>query len=120
MSLAKRILLVEDEALIALDIEATLQQLGHEVTTVMTTDEAMSKLDSMRFDLAILDYHLKEGDTADLAAHLSQVGLPFVVCSGSTGLEELGAAFANAQFLAKPFSTDGLTTAVANATPRAN
>jgi CheY-like chemotaxis protein len=119
MSLAKRILLVEDEILIALDIEETLHQLGHRVTTVTTNSEAMALLRSATFDLAVLDYHLKDGDTSDLAAYLSSIRTPFVVCSGSTGIEELGATFANAQFLAKPFSGDGLAAAVANASPQA-
>ena len=103
----KRILLVEDEMLIALDIEATLHQLGHEVFSAKHLEHGV--------DLAILDFQLKAGDTTGLAHHLRDIGIPFVVCSGNISLDDLGAAFAGASFLPKPFSTDGLLDAVARA-----
>jgi CheY-like chemotaxis protein len=110
----KRILLVEDEMLIALDIEATLHQLGHEVFSATTVAEALKHLEH-GVDLAILDFQLKAGDTTDLAHNLRDLGIPFVVCSGNISLDDLGAAFAGASFLPKPFSAAGLLDAVARA-----
>lgn len=108
----KRILLVEDEPLISIDIEMTLDQFGHEVFAVSTVAEALERVEAGGVDLAILDYHLKEADTTEVAARLRQVDVPFIVCSGSVGLDALDRAFPGASFLAKPFSTDGLLQAV--------
>lgn len=111
----RRILLVEDEPLISLDIETTLDQLGHEVFSATTVAEALRWLEAGQVDLAILDYHLKEADTTEVAARLRHANVPFIVCSGSVGLGELDTAFPGASFLPKPFSTDGLLKAVDDA-----
>ena len=117
--MSKRILLVEDEALIALDIEGILAGHGHDVTYSASRAEAMRLLDAMSFDLAVIDYFLKDGDAGPLAAELSSRGIPFIICSGSTGLEELNSGVRCAAFLAKPFSTDGLMAAISHAFTKA-
>ena len=111
----KRILVVEDEMIIALHIESTLIDLGHHVTCASTRAEALDLLDATDYDLAVVDYHLNDGDAAPLAAELTTRRVPFIVCSGSTGLEELGEVFQGAAFLAKPFSTEGLLSAISSA-----
>lgn len=113
--MSKRTLLVEDEALIALDIEAILTGHGHDVTYSDSRAEALRLLDTKSFDVAVIDYFLKDGDAGPLAAELRLRGVPFVVCSGSTGLEELDSDVQCAAFLAKPFSTDGLMAAISQA-----
>jgi len=105
---SKHILLVEDEALIALDIETTLIEVGHRVSAVRTRSKAQALLDEEQFDLAIIDFHLPDGDSATLAQQLKEMGVPFIVCSGTAALSELGGVFADARFLAKPFSSDAL------------
>jgi len=109
----KRILIVEDEVMIAMDIEATLTELGHVVQTAVSLNGAEAALASGSIDLAIVDYHLQGGTSAQLASRLHSLGIPFIVCSGSAGLEELGDAFRRGtSFLPKPFTTDGLVAAV--------
>jgi CheY-like chemotaxis protein len=108
----RRILVVEDELVIAIDMEATLADLGHDVASVTSSADAKARLAEWRPDLVFLDYHLRDGDAGELAAYLNSVSIPFVVCSGSTGIEELGDIFAGAPFLAKPFSDAGLIAAV--------
>ena len=115
MSTTKHILVVEDEALIALDMETTLRDLGHRVTTAATTAVAESVLAANEIDLAVLDYHLKDGTCDKLARSLRQKGIPFVICSGTAGLSELGQAFQGALFLAKPFTSDALVGALLGA-----
>ena len=105
---SKHILLVEDEALIALDIETTLIEAGHRVSSARSRSAAQGLLGKEQFDLAIIDFHLPDGDSATLAQQLNEMGVPFVVCSGTAGLSELGGVFAEARFLAKPFSSDAL------------
>ena len=116
MSATKRILVVEDEMIIALDMESTLTDLGHEVVIATTTAEAI--LHSGDIDLAIVDYHLKDGKTDEVAMELRRKGVPFIVCSGSAGLQELGEVFDDMTFLPKPFTTDGLIGALSDVTSR--
>ena len=92
MSTSKNILLVEDEVRIAIDMEGTLTKLGHHLILATTTVEAMQAA-SHSIDVTVLDFHLKAGDTSVLAQHLHARGIPFVVCSGTACIEELGAAF---------------------------
>jgi DNA-binding NtrC family response regulator len=104
----KRILVVEDEPLISMDIETMLTELGHEVISTPSVKETLDVLEAISFDLAILDYKVSDGDTTALATDMKRRGLPFIVCSGSEGLTEFSEAFAGARFLAKPYTSEGL------------
>lgn len=115
MSASKRILVVEDEFMIGLYIQDTLAELGYQVFTAVTAIDAEAILAGNELDLAILDYRLQGGTSIRLAEHLNFLGIPFIVCSGSTGLEELDEAFRRKTFLRKPFSTDQLLEAVTSA-----
>lgn len=115
MSAGKRILIVEDEVLIALDMESILAEFGHTVEVAASVAEADSILAAKRIDVAVLDYQLQDGTSMPLAGKLRGLHVPFVICSGNSALEDLADAFRNAPVLAKPFSTaaflDALTTA---------
>lgn len=79
----RRVLVVEDEFLIALDIEDALAGFGCEVMgPVPTVAEAMRLADPARCDLAVIDVRLAEGSTAQLATALGERGIPFVVLTG--------------------------------------
>lgn len=119
MSTGKRILIVEDEVLIALDMERMLAHQGHAVEVATSVAAADAILATMEFDLAVLDYQLQDGTTIPLAGRLKAMHVPFVICSGTTGLEELADAFRNAPVLAKPFTTETFPNAVTNAADRA-
>jgi CheY-like chemotaxis protein len=108
----KTVLVVEDEALIALDVQMTLEDLDHDIVVAGSNAAAEAALALQRFDLAILDYRLMDGNTDRLARRLRQAGIPFVVCSGSASVTELGEVFQNTTFLPKPFTTDRLVEAV--------
>lgn len=113
MSAPKRILVVEDETMIAFHMESTLSDLGHHVKTATSASEAEAILSEDDIDVAVIDYHLTDGTSLQLAERLHALGVPFVVCSGSVGLSELGEVFQHTTFLPKPFTTDGLIEAVA-------
>lgn len=54
-----RILIIEDEMLIAVTLEAMLVELGHEVVGIAgRLDEAMETVGSLDFDVAVLDLKL--------------------------------------------------------------
>lgn len=105
---AKQILLLEDEALVALDIESTLTELGYAVHCFSVEPDARSALETTHFDLMILDYHLKTG-TADATARLArEKGIPIIVCSGSVQGNDLALELGHSAFLPKPFNSDQL------------
>ena len=78
-----RILLVEDEVLIALDCEAMLLGLGvGEVRRARTLAEGLSLVESEPFDAAILDVRLGSEDSMPLARRLAELAIPFGFVSG--------------------------------------
>lgn len=76
-----RILVVEDEVIIALEIESTLKNLGYEVTSVAHNgDEAITKTEKDKPDLVLMDIRIqgdKDGiETAEIIR--SRFGIPIV------------------------------------------
>jgi len=111
MSTSKTILVVDDEMLIALDIQTQLEDLGHKVFVTPALAEATTLIDRERIDVAIVDWHLRDEISAPLIDLLQQRHIPFVVCSGSA-LEELASLFPASTILLKPFGSDELAGAL--------
>ena len=103
------VLVLEDEPLIAMGIEALLKEdLGcAKVTSVVTVAQAMVALGNESIDLALLDIHLPQGTSFDLAAALEERRIPFVFASGSDG-NAIPKRFANVPFASKPFDLHAL------------
>lgn len=103
-----RILLVEDEPLVAMDISASLEDFGATVVCVARTlDEAINAARQEDVDLALLDGNLM-GESVDLVAEtLSKRGVPFCFVSGY-GPEHLPKGFGHAPVLVKPVDPDML------------
>jgi len=76
-----RILIVEDEAIIAMDVESQLQGLGYEVTSIVDTGEnAIKKAEADKPDLMLMDIHIKgEMDGIDAAEIIrNRFGIPVI------------------------------------------
>lgn len=68
-----RILIVEDEALVALELEATLDELGHEIVGIAPDSTTALKLVEQAPDVALVDINLRDGPTGiPLGARLAQ------------------------------------------------
>jgi PAS domain S-box-containing protein len=107
--LGSRILVVEDEALIAMDIAATLEQAGCTVVgPAPTLAEAMRLADVERLDAAVLDRNLGGDSSAPVARRLRDRGIPFAVVSGYADAG-LPPDLADVPRLAKPFGPEDLT-----------
>lgn len=79
----KRLLLVEDEAIIALAIQAHIQDMGLEtIGPVCSTRAARDVLNQERPDYVLLDYLLTDGSTESLAEMLRAQGIPFAWMTG--------------------------------------
>ena len=78
-----RCLIVEDPVLIALSIEAYLEDLPYEAKGPFTAGTAaLSWLETHTPQAAILDYSLADGACSELARELRRRGIPFVISSG--------------------------------------
>ena len=65
------VLIVEDEALIAMDLEAILQDAGYRVLVANSVPAALEMVSHQETDVAILDINLGRSTTFDLADALS-------------------------------------------------
>ncbi|MES0164155.1 MULTISPECIES: response regulator [unclassified Mesorhizobium] len=78
------VVVLEDEALIALDVEQSLCDAGFNVLAVLSfCSEALRWLQSNSPDVAVLDIELNDGSCEAVARLLHERNIPFVVHSGS-------------------------------------
>jgi len=119
LSPLRRMLVVEDEALILLDIEQTLRDAGVEqVFTAANTEDALAIVEATPLDAAVLDLRLgREGSSDEIARWLQQKDVPFAFLSGSVGVVE---GFAEAPLLNKPFSSDELVAVLQSLLPESD
>jgi CheY-like chemotaxis protein len=110
-----RILIVEDEALVAMLIEDTLLDLGCTVVSVVSTlDEALARVSSLEFDAAILDVNLNGCKSYPVAFALAAKSVPFLFSTGY-GLVAIPDALRDVPVLAKPFEPADLERTLATA-----
>src|SRR5262249_31922650 len=99
----RRILVVEDEPLIAMDICATLSEAGCEVVgPSANVGTAIELIAAANFDAALLDANLGGHPVVDLAAALTRRNIPFAFLTGY-GREGLPDAFRHPPMIGKPF-----------------
>ena len=109
--MSKTVLVLDDEMLIALDIQSQLEELGHRVLVAPNLRDALAVVDKESIDVAVVDWHLRNELSAPLIDLLKDRRIPFVLCSGSA-LEELASLFPAAPILTKPFASDELVGAL--------
>ncbi len=113
---AHSILIVEDEPLIAMMLEDFLDSLGHKVAgTAETVAEALARAEEGGFDVAIVDVHLKGGQTVwPVADCLTDKGIPFILATGGH-IEPPPERHASAPVLSKPYTIDAIEPALKQA-----
>mgnify|MGYP000169679068 CR=1 FL=1 len=102
-----RVLILEDEALIAALLVDWMAELGHEVVGPVATTAAALAIEPAAIDVALLDLHVRDGDSYGVATRLAASRIPFAFASGS-GPEELGDGFRGSPVLSKPFCFEDL------------
>ncbi|MGN6059413.1 MAG: response regulator, partial [Sphingomicrobium sp.] len=99
-----RVLVVDDDPLIRLDIEDVLLRLRCQVAAAADLAIAMKVAQSERVDLALLDFDLGEGvDSVPLAETLAQRKVPVVFVSGGDA-NAIREVFPKARIIGKPIS----------------
>jgi CheY-like chemotaxis protein len=116
---SKRVLLVEDEAMIRMLLEGMLTDLGHTVAAEAGgIDQALALAKQGDFDIAILDVNLDGETITPVVEILIARGVPFVFASGY-GERGVPEPYRGTPTLQKPFQVEALAEAIAAAGSRA-
>ncbi|EJC80933.1 bacteriophytochrome (light-regulated signal transduction histidine kinase) [Rhizobium leguminosarum bv. trifolii WSM2297] len=107
--LGLKVLLVENNLIIAMDGEDILRRLGADVATAPSVIEAMQILAGQSFDLALLDVNLGDETSFGIADRLAAEGVPFVFATGyGEGIAQAN-SHSDAPVLQKPYTMEGVT-----------
>jgi DNA-binding response OmpR family regulator len=108
----RRVLVVEDEFMVAMGLEMVLSDAGYEVVgPIGRFEQALAAASGEKVDVALLDVNVRGQTVFPVADILSGRGVPFAFLTGY-GRDSLPAAQANANVLAKPFKAPELLAAV--------
>jgi DNA-binding response OmpR family regulator len=111
-SMGIRVLVVEDEPIVALDIRQQLANAGFEVVGPATSvADALPLIAGPGCDVAVLNVNLGNETSEPIARKLRASGKPFVVLSGYS-TDDLPPSFTGAFFLTKPALMAELVAAV--------
>lgn len=108
-----RILIVEDETLLALELEYEVEAAGHEVIAQAPSYKvAVEAIDRDTPDFAFVDIHLLDGPRGvDVGHYLCKRGIPYVFVSGN--IRRIPEDFAGALgAIEKPYTMNGLQNAL--------
>jgi len=107
-----RVLVIEDEDLIAMFIEDMLSDMGHEVGAIAASmEEALREAETGSFDFAIVDVNLDGKPSYPVAEILKARGIPFVFATGY-GAAGLAPGYVGTATLQKPFTLADLDAVV--------
>jgi len=110
-----KLIVIEDEALIAMELERMLQDLGHRVLAVAATvDQALAQLEvhAGDADAVLLDANLRGASAIPIAEALKALGVPFILASGYAREELERFGFQDGRVVGKPYSARDLATAL--------
>lgn len=111
-------LILEDEPLIAMDLENSLRDVGFDVSIVGTCADATEWLEVCRPDIVIVivDIELRDGSSHAVVEQLVEDGLPFIVHSGDVADALAGTPYEHGVWLSKPSMPEDLLAAIKQAT----
>lgn len=112
-SKTRKIQIVEDQMIIAIDLQYMLEDLGYEICNISTSyDEAIRNIESVKPDLILLDILLQENKTGiDLAHEINrQHFIPFIFLTSHSDQTTVDAAKATNPrgYIVKPFTKHDL------------
>jgi len=103
----KRVLIVEDEVIICLDLRTALEAAGAQVSVARKPERALEVIAEGAPDAAVLDVNLGGGDTcAPVAEKLIEIGVPFVLHSGDLDRQGELVSSIDAKVIQKPAPGD--------------
>lgn len=96
------ILLVEDDAFIALDAEMSLEDAGYRIVAAESVSAALELLRKRRFSAAILDFDLGDETSRPIAENLAGKKIPYALVSGHDRADLRGKGFETSLIFSKP------------------
>ena len=109
------LLLVEDQMLIAMDVESMLADNGiTNVVTAASSADALRRLKDYTPDVAVLDINLGMTTSAPVAEELMKRNIPFVFATGYGDRSMIPEACRAVPVLPKPYEADALMAAIQN------
>lgn len=119
MSNSFKILIVEDDALIAMELSERLEEMGYQVLgPAMTLAEAEAAAAAERPDAALLDANLAGQSSVPAGAALAARGVPVAFCTGYDEVKNLPPELKSAPVLTKPVSDEKLAATLKQMLPR--
>jgi two-component sensor histidine kinase len=110
----RRILVVEDESLVAMMIADSLEEIGCSVVgPIARLGEGLALAEESELDAAVLDRNLAGASSDPIARELHARGIPFVIVSGYADLAR-PREMAAAPYLTKPFQPEALIAILAD------
>jgi DNA-binding response OmpR family regulator len=114
-----RVLVVEDDSLLAMDLQDTLVEAGAVVVGVcQTLDEAMTRANIDDFSVAVLDFSLGLDTASPVARRLVCRGVPFILYTGKSRREPSLAEWRDCPIVEKPAPPRVLVSALRTALSR--
>lgn len=115
-----KILIAEDENIVALDIKNSLTRLGYSVTSIASTGiDVMTQIEEHKPDLILMDIVLKSSldgiDAAAIISHRYKIPIIYVTSSTDKKTYERAISTKPSDFIMKPFDIERLQAAIENA-----
>jgi DNA-binding response OmpR family regulator len=109
------VLVVDDEFLIAAQLQCDLTEAGAEVVGPShTLQDAIALAEREHLTAAILDIQLGRDNVGPLAQRLTDRGIPFVFYTGQVHTDPIRTRWPNSKVISKPATADNLIAAVAS------
>jgi DNA-binding NtrC family response regulator len=110
-----RVLVVEDDPLLLMDLETTLAEAGAVVVGLcQTLEDAMRRSVEDDFSVAVLDFRLGSDTVSPVARRLIERGVPFVLYTGQARNEPSMSEWRDCAIVEKPAPPRALLSAVRN------
>jgi CheY-like chemotaxis protein len=107
-----RVMIVEDEFLIAMLLEDLLGELGCVLAGLASKPvQALELIESVPMDMAVLDVNLEGTDSFGIAAALRDKGIPFIFATGYGG-SRVRPEFSSYPVIQKPYRLEELSHAL--------
>jgi DNA-binding NtrC family response regulator len=113
-----RCLIAEDQALIGMGLEATLEDFGIAVAGPFPScSEALAWIERCTPEVALIDYKLKDGPCTELVRALLGRGVPVIIYSGYPHGQDIPPELCGLPWLEKPTACADLLAAMAQVAP---
>ena len=109
-----RVLVVEDDFIILMELEAILGEAGAETAGCQTVKDAIALAERNGLAAAVLDIELGRETVAPVGRELARRGIPFVFYTGQSNNDAMRAEWPDRRFVPKPAQPRAIVKAVAD------